>query len=67
MNWDYYDTNEDCKSCCCSHVVDISSEYEEHVWKCTKGHSINLQNDTNRKQCGLKSGEYYSSQVVKRK
>lgn len=59
MNIDFYTTNEDCKSCARSRVVDISSDYVEHMWKCDLGHRIENQLDTNNKGCGLSAGKYY--------
>mgnify|MGYP001609192543 CR=1 FL=1 len=59
MNWDIYVTNKDCKSCCHSRVVDVSSDYEAHEWQCSLGHYINGQMEPDKKQCGLSAGEHY--------
>jgi hypothetical protein len=59
MNFDYYRTNEDCKKCARSRVVDISRDYEEHQWECDLGYRIEGQLDTNNKGCKLSKGKYY--------
>ena len=59
MNCDWYFTNKDCKKCCFSRVVDISSDYEAHEYQCDKKHRIEGQMDVNKKGCKLSAGEYY--------
>ena len=64
MFCDWYFTNEDCKRCSYSRVVDISSDYEAHEWQCIKGHIIEGQFDLNKKGCGLLEGIYYVTKVI---
>jgi len=63
MNVDWYFTNEDCKKCCFSRVVDNSHEYESHYYSCDLGHNIEGQMDDNKKGCRLIAGEYYQSKT----
>jgi hypothetical protein len=61
MNVDIAVTNKDCEKCCCSRIIDISSDYEEHKYSCSLGYSIEGQFDTNKKGCGLEDGHYFLS------
>lgn len=65
MNVGFARTNEDCKECCCSHIMNIGSDYEDKQWVCSLGYNVNYAN-ADDKPCGLPEDEFYTTKIVKR-
>ena len=64
MNASWPSTNDDCKKCCCSHIMDVGSDYEEREYVCSKGY-YNQYAKADKKPCGLDKGFYYEATKVK--
>lgn len=67
MDFDYFDTNDDCKKCDLSSLVDVGVEYEEKHWICQKGYNLDFLVNKTKKPCGLEAGNYYKVEIKEAK